>query len=407
MSSSSAPGIIAWPVIAFMALVLIGRYQWCNHNLYESYFNNTLVFLLAAQVLREHVVENMFVRTAFMTLPGTWQLGTAVMSYSYAEFIGFTLLWSGMSEAETRRKHKYYRLAGVLLAAGLLISGTRARIAAEPLEFTRGWDSVTTLACVTAMLVVLATRMIWHSLRELRIATRRRERLIAISTLLMGLAGVMNVVQEAALQMSDQLGWTHTAAFRQQYHASGLFFMILGVFATAAVPLAVKLLRALGLDPISRSWRTLQPLRQALRTVAPECVFHPDADEPGRRRTELELHQTVVEIRDAILGLRPYFREIPDRNVIGYLAEPNAVPRRDHDAATAALRLAHAARVKATGANPEPLDVSSALIVASSAATLQQEAAELAALAKWWPAAYAATADMIAPAADTKVSPTR
>lgn len=99
MSSSTVPGILAWPLIVFMTLVLIGRYRWCNSNLYEKYFNSTLAFLLLAQLLREHLVQNVLVRTAFMTTPGTWQLGTAVLSYSYAEFIGFTLLWSGLSAA--------------------------------------------------------------------------------------------------------------------------------------------------------------------------------------------------------------------------------------------------------------------------------------------------------------------
>lgn len=396
------PGIIAWPLIAFMLLVLAGRYRWCNNNLYEKYFNSTLVFLGLAQVLREQVVDNVLVRTHFMTMPGTWQLSTAVMSYSYTEFIGFTLLWSGLSEAETRRKHKYYRLAGILLVAGLLISGTRARIAGESLEFTRGWESVLTLTCVTTMLMVLAVRMIWLSLRELRIARRRRERLIAISTLAMGVAGVANVVQEAALQMSDQLGWTHTADFRQQYHASGLFFMIVGVFATAAVPLAIKLVRSLGLDPISRSWYTLQPLRQALRTVVPECVFDLDDDEPGRRKTELQLHHTVVEIRDAILRLRPYFREIPDQEVIGFLTKPHAVPARDHASAIAALRLAHAAATKAAGGAKQPFD--SALAVTSQASTLREEAAELVALATWWPAAYAASEHIVESGANTKAN---
>ena len=127
-----------------------------------------------------------------------------------------------MSEVETRRKHRYYRLGGVIFVAGLLISGSRARIAEEPIELMVGWDSVATLCCLSTMLMILAVRMIWHSLRELRIASRRRERLIAISTLSLGLMGVVTAVQEAALQIFDQLGWTHTAEYRQQSHASRL-----------------------------------------------------------------------------------------------------------------------------------------------------------------------------------------
>jgi hypothetical protein len=406
VTSSIVPGIIAWPLIVFMTVVVVGRYRWFNSNLYERYFNNTLAFLLVAQVLREHLVDNMLVRTFAVTMAGTWQLGAAVLLYGVTELMGFILLWSGMSEAETRRKHRYYRLAGVLLIAGMLISGTRARLAGEPFEFTVGWESVANLSCLTTMMMVLATRVIWNSLRELRTVSSRRERWIALSFLAMGLLAVGVVLKEAALQIFDQLGWTHTAHYRQQSHAALLFFVILAPFVVAVVPLAMKLLGFFGLDPITRSWRKLQPLRQAMRTVVPECVFDFDDDEPGRRKSKLQLHHTVVEIRDAILGLRPYFREVPDQDRIRFLDEPNAVPARDHDAVIAALRLAHAARAKAAGITPEPLDVDSALIVASRAATLEQEAAELVTLAKWWPAAYAAIEDITESAVTRKASST-
>jgi hypothetical protein len=400
------PGVIAWPLIVFMTLVLVGRYRSLNNTLYERYFNNTLAFLLAAEILREHLIQNMLARTSFATTAGTWQLGTAVLGYSFTELIGFSLLWSGMSEADTRRKHRYYRLAGVLLVAGFLICGAHARLAQESIEFTRGWGCLTTLSCLTAMLMVLATHVMWNSLRELRTASSRRERVIALSLLAMGLVAIGIVLQEAALQIFDQLGWTHTADYRTQSHAASLFYGIGSPFVIAAVPLAMKLLGYFGLDPTTRSWRKLQPLRQAMRTVVPECIFDFDDDEPGRRTSPLQLHQTVVEIRDAILRLRPYSRQIPDHDRILFLDETNAVRAHDRDAALAALRLAHAAKAKAAGNTPEPLAVDSALIVASRAATLEEEAAELVTLAKWWPAAYAATQDIIESAASTKAGPT-
>ncbi|MEE3067432.1 MAG: MAB_1171c family putative transporter [Actinomycetota bacterium] len=401
MSTSAVPGVIAWPLIAFMALVLAGRLRWSNSNLYEKYFNSTLAFLLAAQILREHVVQNILVKTSFMTMAGAWQLAAAVLCYSYTEFIGFTLLWSGNSEAETRRKQSYYRAIGVLLVIAMLVAGTSARIAGEPFEFTVGWHAAVNLSCFSAMLMVLSARIIWNSCRELRAASRRRERLIAICTMSMGLTAVVTVGKETALQISDYLGWSHTAEYRLQYHAWGILFMIVGVFATAAVPLAVKLISSLGLNPSSRNWRELQPLRQALRTVVPECAFDLADDEPRRRKSELQLHHTVVEIRDAILRLRPYFHEIPHHDLIRFLDVPNGVPARDHNAAVAALHLAYAARAKAHGSAPDPLDIDSAPIVASRAATLEDEAAELVALAKWWPAASAATEDI------TETAPTR
>lgn len=390
-----------------MTLVLIGRYRWCNQSLSEKYFNNTMAFLLGAQILREYLVQNILARTAAISLAGTWQLSSSVLGYSFTEFIGFTLLWSGMSEAETLRRHRYYRLAGVLLVAGILVCGSRARLDEQPFELMRGWDSVVVLSCMTTMLMVLATRTISNSYRELRNVSMRRERWIALSLLSMGLVGCGVVLHEAALLISDILGWTDTGEYREQLHAKGLFFAILAPFWVAAIPLVVKLRGSLGLDPTSRSWWELQPLRRAMRTVVPEAVFgFDDDDESGRRKSELQLHHTVVEIRDAILRLRPYYREVPHHVLSSFLEEPNAIPACDRAAATATLRLAHAVRAKATGVTPAAL-ANSALIVASRAATLTEEVAELVALARWWPSAYSAAAEgIVESAVNAQANPT-
>ncbi len=403
MTPSAVPAMIAWPFIAFMTVVLLGRYRWFNENLSEKYINNTLAFLWAAQLLREPFVQRQMIDSALVTEPGVWQISTALMGYSFTEFIGFSMLWSGMPEAETRRKHRYYRMAAILLITGFLICGTRARLANKPLELLVGWDSVTTLSCLTAMLMVLAIRLVWNSLSELRAANSPRERWIALSTLLMGVFGVGIVVQEAALQLLDQLGWTHTASYRKGSHEDGLFFGILAPFVMAAVPLALKLLRSLGLDRTTRSWHKLQPLRQAMRAVTPERFIDSDDEEFGRRgKSTLQLHDTVVEIRDAILRLRPYVRAIPEDEVICFLDVSQTVRASEREAALAALRLAHAANAKTAGITPDPPEGDAALIVTLKATTLEEEAAELLTLAKWWPSAYAA-ATSVAP---TKASPT-
>lgn len=399
------PGVIAWPLIVFMTLVLVGRYLWFNNNLAERYFNITLTFLLVAQVLREHLVQDMLVRTGHTTLPTVWQLSSSVLGYSFTEFIGFILLWSGMSEADTRRQHRYYRLAGVLLVAGILVCGGRARLDRQPFELMRGWESVAVLSCMTIMLMVLATRVTWNSLRELRNVSTRRERWIALSLLSMGLVGSGVVLHEAFLLIFDLLGWTSTGEYRQQSHAKGLFFAMLAPFIVAAIPLVMKLVASLGLDPISRSWYELQPLRQAMRTVVPESVLSFD-DEPGRRKSQLQLHQTVVEIRDVILRLRPYFRDIACNDLSRFFDEPKAIPACDCAAATAALRLAYAAKAKATGAMPATLAASSAMIVASRATTLAEEVTELVAVAKWWPAASVAADEFFESAVDRQASAT-
>lgn len=70
----------------------------------------------------------------------------------------------------------------------------------------------------------------------------------------------------------------------------------------------MKLLGGFSLDLISRSWRKLQLLWQSMKITFPECVF--DFDDHQHLKTTLQLHCIVVEIRDTILQLRPFCREM-------------------------------------------------------------------------------------------------
>ena len=44
-----------------------------------------------------------------------------------------------------------------------------------------------------------------------------------------------------------------------------------------------------------------------MTSVVPESSFNLEHDDHRFQKTTLQLHQTVIEIRDAILQLRPYF----------------------------------------------------------------------------------------------------
>lgn len=382
----------------FTAIIVVARYRWFNANLYGKYLNNLMALTLVAQLLHEHFVQS----TLCLAPVDAQQLYGAVLGLAATEFTGFTLLWINPSQAETRRRHRYYRLAALFLCAAYLICGTRARSLGEPLEAAGGWDRVAAWAFSMTMIMVLAIHLLWRSVLELRTVTQRRERFIADSTLLLGALLALTVLQEVGLQISDQLGWTHTADYRLQFHRSVNFWTVFGVCMISAVPCIMKLLGTLGLDPISRSWRKLQPLRHSMRTAVPECAFDLDIDDQRYLKTTLQLHQTAVEIRDALLQLRPYCRDIARHHLVGFLGEANTVPVRDHDAAIEALHLAQAVRAKATGVRPEPREV--ALIGLSRATNLEEEVTGLLKLAKWWPAAYAATAHITLPSIHTKVS---
>lgn len=399
--TSTVAGIIAWPVIIFMSIVVTARFRWCNTNLYDTYFNNTLGLVLVAQVLREHQVENVLSRSDLMTPTAAQQLAFAAMVFASSEFIGFIIWRSGLSQEETRRRHRYYRLGAVILSAMFLAAATRARVAGQTLEVSGGWDGVLAWSLYMTMLFVVSAQIISMSVSELRTFTHRRELLVALALLLLG-ASIATVCSEALiLPLTDQLGWTTTVGFRLWFHGFEFFFEAFFLCLIGAIPLAVKLLSYLGLDHTSRTWHKLQPLRQSMLTVVPVSSFDIEHDDHRFRKTTLQLHQTVIEIRDAMLQLRPYFRETAPDDLVRFF-EAYSVPNVERDGATHALRLAHAAKTKTAGTAPEPSD--KALTMGSRSTTLDEEAADLLKLANWWQAAYAATGLFTHSARDVKVS---
>ncbi|BBY22047.1 DUF6545 domain-containing protein [Mycobacterium stomatepiae] len=386
--TSTVPPAVAWPLILFMAIVVVSRYVWFNTSLYDTYLNNTLAILLTAQLLREHVVQQLLSDAALITVTTAQQLAAVVLVFGSTEFIGFTMMWSGLSGPDIRRRHRYYRCAAILLVIGYLVAAARARIAAEPVEVCGGWDGVLAYCFYSTMFLVLVVQLMRLSIRELtRRGAPRRERLIAACGVALALAIGWVTLESLLLLVFEQLGWLHTGAYRVKVHGVYFFWEAVGCTALAAVPCLLAIIARGGLDPVSRQWRKLQPLRNSLRQAAPESSFDLQQDGVRRRKTTLQLHQTVVEIRDLILQLRPYARDVSSHQVDEFVAA-HSIPSTDRDTATLALQLAHAADAKASGLAAQRIDATH--IVTSRATTLEQETRELVQLAKWWPAAASA-----------------
>ena len=100
---------------------------------------------------------------------------------------------------------------------------------------------------------------------------------------------------------------------------------------------------------------------------------------------ELSLARLSQLSADAILQLRPYFRDVPPAEAEDFTTH---VPARHRQGAIDALQLARAVQAKAAGATPAPIDAS--VVLNSRSTNLDEETAELLRLARWWPHAEAA-----------------
>ncbi|MGV0162992.1 DUF6545 domain-containing protein [Mycobacterium colombiense] len=385
--TSTVSGVIAWPVITIMAIVLAARFRWCRANLYQTYLNNVMAWLLLAQLLRERKVEAVLVKGAVLTVTAAQQLSCVAMILACGEFIGFTMLWNKVSPEETRRSHRYYRLAAIALSVAFLGAGTRARVAGQTLEVFGGWDAILALSLYLTLIVTLVARLLWMFASEWKKATEFRESLLAAAGILAVCVTAAACMEALLLAVGDQLGWTHTVAFRSRVHGSEFLWMAVVVYLFGAVPLVVRLHAFFGLDRISRTWKSLQPLRLSMTAVVPESGFSIEHDHRRFQKTTLQLHQTVIEIRDAILQLRRYVRSTAPDQLARFLRE-HSVPVGERGSATTAFELAHAAEAKAAGHRPETPHMAVALH--SRSTNLYEEAVDLLALAKWWTPALAA-----------------
>lgn len=382
--TASVPAWLAWPLIAAMAAVITVRYKWFNKTLYENYFNNTLLLMLVAQLLRERAVEQLLERTAVMTVTMAQHLSLVLVFFMAGEFMGFITLWAQLSPEETRRRHRYHRAAAVILAAAFFVATTRARVNGQLLEVSGGWDNVIAWGIYAVLPVALGVQMVQMSIKESRRPdAKRRERLVAASGAVIGAAIGVTTLIAMALELFGELGWVDSLNYRLDTHAYIFFWEAIGAAAVSAVPIGLAIGTYLGMDEHGRSWRQLQSLRQDMTAALPDALFDLQSSRSRRGNAELRLHQTTIQIRDAILQLRPYYTGLSAETQQRFIQQ-YSVPDSDHDAARAALQLAAAVRAKGADIEPSP---DGPQIVQSYSTNLDEDAAELLALARWWPLA--------------------
>ena len=381
--TSSVPENFAWPLLAFMATVTLLRYLFFNHSQWERYLNHTLAFMLASNLLREHRVEIALSDAGVLSITAAQQVSLALMIFCAAEFMGFITVYTRLSRQQARIRQRYHRIAALVAAAGVFVAATPARNAGQTLEDHGGWWSVAAWSIYVSILVTLGTQLMWMCTKELmQPRAKRHERMLALSGFSIGLSIWISSIEAPLLAALEEFGLLYSRDYRTALHGFIFFAESVGANLLAFSPFLVGVASRAGLDATSRHWRQLQPLRDRMLEAVPAIAFDISAPRPsGRRKAPMDLHQTVVQIRDAILQLRGYFRDVSDIRSALFVSE-HRVPVAQREPALAALQLADALRAKAAGAAAVPVD--SGAVLRSRANTLEDETAELLRLARWW-----------------------
>lgn len=382
------PDWAAWPLLLFMAVVTITRFAFysTNSTQYDKYLNYTLGFALASNLLRDRSIETQLHQVLGWDLTTMQQISLALMIFVGAEFRGFTTVWGGdLPKDEAVRRHRIHRITAVICCVVFLVAATPARNAGEHLEVHGGWPGVIAWSFYEIPIVALTAPLMWMCIKEtIRRDAAFRERLVPIGGIVIGLLIAVSNPGAAVLALLEELGWLHSVDYRLAVHS--VIFFTISVFANilAAVPCLLAVHVRTGLDSMSRTWRQLQPMLADMTHIVPGIVFQLDEQSPYRRKKPLDVHQSVVQLRDAMLQLRPWVRPI-DTDDAERFVQQHAVPPRRHPDALRALSLARAAEAKLAGA--PIIDNDQTETTTYRGTSLQEEAADLLALATWWPAA--------------------
>lgn len=389
--TTALPALITWPALTVMVIVVVVRYVWFNATRMEAYLNHTLALLVFSNVLRERAIQDFLAGHGLMSVTTAQQLSLAVVIFAAAEFMGFVAVWADPVRYMERHRNLVHRVMALALAAGFLIAAGPARRAGMTLEEFGGWSSVLAWALLITNLVMLAAQILRMSLAEVRSGLKSRDRLVAMAGVGLGVVIGTTSLNALVLALLDQLGIAETTPLMLQVHGTNIFFEAVAVTALASLPIVMSASGVLAQDGPSRFWRALQPLLNDLEDVVPPTTFRIRSGR--RRKTNLDLHQTNVAIRDAILALRPYFREIePER--MAEVARWTSRPRQ-REGAIWAVYLADALAARAAGDPPNTDEDTAAAVTAvvQQARDLEDETTEMLRLARWWDRAKTSTAE--------------
>ncbi|WP_062993926.1 MAB_1171c family putative transporter [Nocardia anaemiae] len=378
--TSPIPGLITWPVLTGLALVLAGRWWLLRDGIVDRLINRGLAAALAEHLLREAWFE----QSLAWLLPGDdsdvvniarqLSLGATVLAIS--NIYGIAKLWAGADPAHAWRRQRRYYLVTITVTAVILIAGTPARRADQLIDQALGWPAVVVWVAFSLPLGAMAMLVGRVSVRELRTVgdTTWQERalytVVLCTTVGTGLVAVACPIEAISSVMTGR------PSFDPEMHWkawSGFLLSAVGAPAAITVPLISTVLTRIGWDRTGRYCRRLQPIWIDLTAAVPEIVLEMRRDQNGRTDPAIRLHRMTVEIRDSLLHLKRYSDSPDDLAATG--GDPHIHAR----------RIAEAIATKAAGHPPSASLFTPRHQVQPGARDLTAELRQLLALAEAWP----------------------
>ncbi|MGY5209534.1 MAB_1171c family putative transporter [Nocardia gipuzkoensis] len=378
--TSPIPGLITWPVLAGLTLVLAGRWWLLRDSIVDRLIDGALAAAVVEHLLREAWFEQ------FLTwlLPGddsdvvniARQLSLGATLLAISHIYGIAELWAGADPAHTWRRQRRYYLLAIIATVVILIAGTPARRADRLIDQALGWPAVVIWVVFSLPLGATALLLGRVSVREIRAARDSTWQERALYTAVLGTVvglGIVAVVYPLEALSSVMTGQPSLDPEMRWKAWSGFLLSAVGAPSVVTVPLISALLAHFGWDRTGRYCRRLRPMWADLTAAVPEIVLERRRDHNGRTDPAVRLHRMTVEIRDSLLHLKRYSDSPDDLAATG--GDPHISAR----------RIAEAIAIKAAGHPPSASRFTFRHQVQPGARDLNAELRRLLALAEAWP----------------------
>ncbi|WP_433661681.1 MAB_1171c family putative transporter [Nocardia sp. CA-128927] len=280
---------------------------------------------------------------------------------SVANVYGLAKLFVGADPAGARDRQRRYDITAVVAGTTALLIGQ-----SEGDGGAGFWlRAVVSWTVFNVPLLVAGVHIMRACLRDIRVEASLLKQVPYLGLLVLAAGWFVG----AGLTVVQAFDGKPPGAISIEWSWVSCLFCVL-VAHVVAVPLAQMMLARAGWDQTGRNLRQLEPLWRDLTTAVPEVVL--PAGVGLGRDPESRLYRMTVEIRDALLHLRPHLSvdDVPESSVESY-----------------ATQIARAARARERGITP--LGAPPSHFQQISARDMTSELGYLLDLARHWPRARA------------------
>lgn len=350
--TSPIPGMIAWPVLALLIAITIGRRLLISDSPLDRLINRALGWAILGLILREAWAEKLVAKAVWAVddsdvINMMRQASFGCILLTVTAIYGIAKVWAGADTADIRRRQWLYDAVGVAGTVIILVVGTPARRHDMLIDQYLGWEAVIAWVVFYAPLAAAALLVGLVCVRELRSNdVTAREKATYYGVLALAIAIGVDSIAIPVVTVLEVINESESADPEMTVKALTFFLACVVAGIVVSVPLISLLLTRTGWDRTGRYCRRLHPLWADLTAAVPEIVLQTSAG-TGRGRVDpaSRLHRMIVEIRDCLLHLKNY-------SSTG-LELPGSASTRDSDAMTAyAQQIRSAIDLKSRGVTP-------------------------------------------------------